>query len=83
MQDVGIRTCEEGPMKYRRAAGGAVVAATLAALAGLAGLGVRVTVGDTAGGSGAVAMREIVHVQATPAPAGYVPANDGTIIVEN
>jgi hypothetical protein len=58
-------------MTSRLLAGPAVAAAAFAAL--------------TAGHQPArqVAMREIVHIQAVPAPVGPVPATGGTIIVEN
>jgi hypothetical protein len=70
-------------MASLRMAGTVAVAAAMAALAGLAGPGERMTAGGAADGSGAVAMREIVHIQATPAPARSVPATGGTIISES
>jgi hypothetical protein len=67
-------------MTSRSVAGIAVVAATVAVLAGVAGPGVRAYAD---GRARPVAMREIVHIQAVTAPARFIPANDGTIIVQN
>ena len=67
-------------MTSRSVAGAAVVAAAIAVLAGVAGPGVRA---HPDGHAGPVAMREIVHVQAVPAPGRFAPAHDGTIISQN
>jgi hypothetical protein len=53
------------------------VTAIVGALVGLGGVGMR------ASGDGLMAMREIVHIQTISTAAGFVPAHDGTIIVEN